>query len=127
MCGVNHQGLQRKLLAETSLTFKSALKLAQSVEASDTQPYILEVHLNDVLVQMELDTGAAVSIITDATYKRIQRESFVSALQPADSMLQAYTGHHIQVLGLTRVKVRYDKDELCLPVHVVHGGGPNLD
>ena len=34
VCGVNHQGLQRKLLAETSLTFKSALKLAQSVEAS---------------------------------------------------------------------------------------------
>ena len=33
VCGVNHQGLQQKLLAETNLTFKSALKLAQSVEA----------------------------------------------------------------------------------------------
>jgi hypothetical protein len=80
---------------------------------------MLEVHLNDIPVQMELDTGAAVSIITNATYKRIQRESFVSALQPAESKLRAYTGHHIQVLGLTRVKVRYDKVDLCLSVHVV--------
>jgi hypothetical protein len=67
---------------------------------------LLEVHLNDVPVQMELDTGATVSIITNATYKHIQRKSFVSALQPADSKLRAYTGHYVQVLGLTSVKVR---------------------
>ena len=35
VCGVNHPGIQRKLLAEVDLTFKSALKLAQTMESSE--------------------------------------------------------------------------------------------
>ena len=33
VCGVNHSGIQRKLLSEGELTYASALKLAQSIEA----------------------------------------------------------------------------------------------
>jgi len=35
VCGVNHKGIQRKLLAQTDLTYDKAYALALSVEASD--------------------------------------------------------------------------------------------
>lgn len=75
---------------------------------------------------MQLDTGAAVSVISEATYKRIQRESHVSPLQPAESTLRTYTGEPIQVLGTTSFKARYESKQLCLSLHVVVGSGPNL-
>ena len=75
---------------------------------------------------MEIDTGAAVSIISESTYSNIRQRSFVSPIQPADSKLRTYTGDHIDVLGITQMKVRYDGKELCLSVHVVKGSGPSL-
>ena len=75
---------------------------------------------------MEIDTGAAVSIISESTYSNICQRSFVSPIQPADSKLRTYTGDHIDVLGITQMKVRYDSKELCLSVHVVKGSGPSL-
>ena len=89
-----------------------------------TEPYHIMVTLNDLPVQMELDTGAAVSVISEATYNSIQRES--QALEPSNSRLRTYTGESIQVLGTTRIKARYDKKELSLSIHVVPGSGPNL-
>ncbi len=37
VCVVNHKGIQRKLLAESSLTYDSAIKLALAVEASERE------------------------------------------------------------------------------------------
>jgi hypothetical protein len=73
---------------------------------------------------MELDTGAAVSVINEATYRGIQQT--LPPLQPATGPLRTYTGDCIQVLGITDIKVRYGDKELLLPAHIVNGGGPNL-
>ena len=89
-------------------------------------PYMLDIELNNIPVQMELDTGAAVSIISESTYDDIRQRSFVSLLQPADSTLRTYTGHEIEVLGITKIKVRYEKKKLHLSIHVVKGSGPSL-
>ena len=35
VCGVNHPGIQRKLLSEGDLSYKDALALAQSIEAAE--------------------------------------------------------------------------------------------
>ena len=35
VCGVNHRGIQRKLLAESGLTYDSAIKTALAIEASE--------------------------------------------------------------------------------------------
>ena len=34
MCGINDESIQRRLLAETALTFKKALELAQGMETA---------------------------------------------------------------------------------------------
>ena len=36
VCGVNHQGIQRRLLSEGDLTYKDALALAQSIECAES-------------------------------------------------------------------------------------------
>ena len=35
VCGVNHRGIQRKLLSETDLTFDRAFAIAQTIESAD--------------------------------------------------------------------------------------------
>jgi len=37
-----------------------------------SQPYQLDVHLNDLHMKMELDTGAAVSIINTTVFDKLQ-------------------------------------------------------
>ena len=45
-------------------------------------PYFLDLILNDVPVKMELDTGAAVSIINEATLESIRQSSGDLPLHP---------------------------------------------
>lgn len=91
-----------------------------------SNPYIIQPTLNSVPVKMELDTGAAVSLICESTYKEIQRSSPFTYLQPVERKLHTYTGTCIEVLGIFQVHVRCKDKHLLLPIHVVHGGGPNL-
>ena len=42
VCGVNHRGIQRKLLAETGLTYESAYTLALAAEASERDTEALQ-------------------------------------------------------------------------------------
>ena len=91
------------------------------------EPYRLEVFVNEVLIQMELDTGAAISVINETTHNHIEQESGrPNTLQPTDKALRSYSGHAIQVLGTADVKARYGDKEIVVPIHVVSGGGPNL-
>jgi len=48
-------------------------------------PILLDFTLNQVPVQFELDTGAAVSILNKATYEKVLRSSQLPPLSPAKS------------------------------------------
>ena len=41
-----------------------------SVEGSDTKPYIVSLSLNDAPLQMEMDTGATRTIMSEKTYRK---------------------------------------------------------
>lgn len=64
-----------------------------------SEPYWLNVVVNDVPVRMELDTGASVSIINKATYNSIQQQTYAAPLEHLQSNLRTYMGERIQVLG----------------------------
>ena len=96
------------------------------LSSKPSKPYYLDVTLNDVLVQMELDTGAAVSVINSATYNSLRQQTHVSPLQSTDTSLHTYTGAAIKVMGITKVRAKYGGKELYLSIHVVGGDGPNL-
>ena len=75
--------------------------------------------INGKLLQMEVDTGAAVSIISEQTKNRL---NLTVPLASPSVVLRTYAGEAMSVLGEMKVEVEY-KDQLTLMV--VKGDGPN--
>ena len=72
---------------------------------------------------MELDTGAAVSVISSTAKAKLFPQ-----LKPESTsvILATYTGEKISVLGQIMVDVKYGKQHKTLPLYVVKGDGPSL-
>ena len=90
---------------------------------SPKQGIILMVDLAGSQVQMELDTGAAVSIVSEKTY-HTQLSSW--PLESASVKLKTYGGEPIQVLGKLTLPVKYENQSHNLPLYVVVGDKPAL-
>lgn len=63
------------------------------------QPLLESVTVNGVPVVMEMDTGAAFSVITQTTYQKIAQQNEIKDLEHSDLKLRSYTGETIQVFG----------------------------
>ena len=75
------------------------------------------------VLHMEVDTRAALSIISEQTKNR--RFSNIP-LKPPSVVLRTYTGETLSVLGEMVAKVEYKDQSHDLTVVVVKGDGPNL-
>ena len=87
-------------------------------------PICVDMLIEGYEVQMEVDTGAAVSVISEATLKSLPKEIDV---HPSQVNLKSYTGEPIPTVGQVLVRVQYknqSQDNLCLIV--TKGDGPNL-
>ena len=73
---------------------------------------------------MEVDTGAALSIISEQTYKDLWSDP--PQLQPCSSVLKTYTGEVIRVKGMIDVDVIYKDQKASLSLIVTLGRGPSL-
>ena len=74
-------------------------------------------------VLMELDTGAAVSILSSATWTTL----FLSRqLKKTNTVLKTLSGERLQPIGCADVNVQYKSQYITLPVLVLEGEGPNL-
>ncbi|XP_077561825.1 uncharacterized protein LOC144178135 isoform X3 [Haemaphysalis longicornis] len=79
--------------------------------------------INGVLVNMELDTGAAVSVMSTTQFRQL----FPSAvLEPTRVKLRTYTGALVQPQGLSLVNVQHGDYSASLPLYVVDHKGPPL-
>ena len=74
---------------------------------------------------MILDTGAAVSIIIEATYWTLWLAEGPS-VQPSTTALNTYTGEPIHVKGSMTLHVQHNDQSVELPVVLVEGAGPPL-
>ena len=79
-------------------------------------------------VDMEVDTGAAFSLISEATFNKLWNSDTKPPLQSSGLPLplRTYTGEPIQVLGSINVTVKDNQQETQLPLLVVGGDGPSL-
>ena len=93
-----------------------------TVAGSGQNPIVLKITVNDLPIQMELDTGASLSLLNQQTYKKVPNLQ----LQPTDVQLKTYTGEVVQILGEAKVTVNYGEQTQQLTVYVVNGNGPNL-
>ena len=94
------------------------------LENQNHPPINVNLLVNEHQVRMELDTGAAISVISEQIYKTVLSQQ--PPLQVSNLQLHAYTGEKLTVLGQVSVNVQYGDQSLGLPVIVVSGTGPNL-
>jgi len=85
-------------------------------------PININLHVNNRPVTFQLDTGAALSVISHNDHKKF----IGTPIKPKSCSLQTYTGELISVLGETRVDVLYENQLYKLPLLVVNGEGPPL-
>ena len=91
---------------------------------SRVAPIPVTVIANGQPLEMEVDTGAAVSLISEDTYKA-KFKDFV-ALKSSDITLRSYSGHFLTVMGTADLEITYKNQKSTLPLVVVSGQSPSL-
>ena len=95
-----------------------------TLESQRRAPIIVNLKLNGRQTAMELDTGAAVSVMSKASYEKIS--DGCSNLDDTSLRLRTYTGEMVKPLGTANVEVRYQEQKCMLPVTVVESNAPTL-
>jgi len=93
------------------------------VKDTRVQPLIIQLELDGATVPFEVDTGAAVTIISQRTKQKFLLQV---CLKPSQVTLQTYTAQPMKVLGELHVNVKYGKHDGIHKLFVVEGLGPNL-
>lgn len=97
-----------------------------SIPYKRIQPIKVTLRLNQIPIEMEVDTGASLSIINQSTFAALQHHDKTIVLKPTQVKFRTYTGGLITVMGLTEVIVEYKKQSFKQPVFVVSGDKPCL-
>lgn len=72
---------------------------------------------------MEIDTGSAVTMVSDAIYEKLLQHL---PMQPTSLILKTYTGEPVPTKGLIYVTVQMNGQSAKLPLYVVKGNFPAL-
>ena len=118
---------------------KSVKKVQDEENDSDTEmytvfksktdkekPYQVSLELDGVEIEMEVDTGASLTVISEDTLKQVKKRAYLP-LQKGTRRLKTYTGQEIPVAGVCKFDVSYKgRPSETLEVVVVKGQGPNL-
>ena len=91
--------------------------------SKSVHPMTVDKTIKGCLLKREIDTGAAVSIISQATYQKLFSEVPLNA---APLHLKTYTGEHIKVVGEMITQAQYGSQVKELGLIVVQGEGPSL-
>ena len=86
-------------------------------------PIYVSVILDQKSCEMQLDTGATVSILPKVLYDQQFNQWPIHGTK---IKLKAYNGVRIPVYGEVHLPVVYEQQELVLPLIVVDGDGPPL-
>nr|XP_037273188.1 uncharacterized protein LOC119165101 [Rhipicephalus microplus] len=87
------------------------------------QPYEVEVQIAGQLVKMQVDTGAAVSLVPECVYQQLKQPP---QLEKCEMKLKTYGRATLQVKGQAEVLVDYKRQRKVLPIIVVPGEKPAL-
>ena len=89
-------------------------------------PILVTLKVNGSDLEMELDTGATLSVISEQTYHKLFPTGKAPTLRNVTTQLTTYTGEAIEILGEIEVTVQYKGQEKKLNLLVVTGEGPSL-
>lgn len=110
---------------DTGQTFDGGVDLfaVDSSKGDIVKPYHVYVSVNGARVKMEVDTGAAVSVISDSLYQ-CRFESVT--LSPANCVLKTYSQESLQLIGKFTARVKCKEVTKKLELLIVKGKGPAL-
>ena len=97
-----------------------------NVTGSPVQPLKVTVIANNANLEMEVDTGASTSIISEQTYNQLWPQDRRPILQPTAVKLRTYSGEQLNIKGVITVEVQYNGQSESLPLIVANGQGPSL-
>ena len=86
-------------------------------------PYQVDNIIEGTPLSMEIDTGAAVSLISENTQKELFPDASLDASQVE---LMTYTGERMDVVGQWNVQANCGRQSTTLSLIVVTGDGPSL-
>ena len=95
-----------------------------SGQKKGAKPIKVKVSLNNANLEMEVDTGARYSIISEATYNGLRSNDQAPKLTYTNENLRTYTGELLKVLGAIDVTVQYQSQRIQLRAIVAAGSGP---
>ena len=93
------------------------------VGPTTAEPIVVELKIEGRKLEMEVDTGAAYSIISERTRQTVFADM---KLRKSKILLKTYTDERIKVLGQLHVHVNYGDQKAPLVLLVVDGEGPAL-
>ncbi|KFD46136.1 hypothetical protein M513_12978 [Trichuris suis] len=88
-------------------------------------PFATTVHLNGMAVKMEVDSGAAFTLISEATFRRLSANTHLD-LVPFAPVLRDFQGQTVSIIGASDVTVEYGTFNGILQVVIVKGNRSNL-
>lgn len=98
-------------------------KFVFNIRSLQGEPMYEHVLVNKINIKFELDSGSAVTVISDDIYFKY----FVNVpLKSSTKILQSYNGSYINSLGVITLLFTYKSKSKLLDVFVVKGGGPPL-
>ena len=74
------------------------------------KPLVVSVKLNSVELEMELDTGASISAISEATYNGLRPQGKAPAIQESQVKLKTDSGEQLSMKRAIEVEVQH-KDQ----------------
>ena len=86
----------------------------------------MTVKLNNSTLDMELDTGASFSIISEKTFNSLWSTQARPKLEASSVKLHTYTKEAMRVIGSITVEATYKTQAKTLPLLVVAGEGPSV-
>ena len=86
-------------------------------------PFCVELGIEERRVQLDIDTGSAVTLVLERTWKKWNLDV---KLRNSRVLRRTYTGDPISVVGEAKVIVSYNQRLSTLVLYVVKGTGPSL-
>ena len=88
---------------------------------------MVSVDINGATLSMEIDTGSAVSLISEETFSELWHQGKSPCLESTSIRLRTYSGEELRVVGRAVVRVGCGgREEEELGLVVVSGKGPSL-
>ena len=90
------------------------------------KPLLIKVNLNRHLVELEVDTGASLTVINSKTFDIIK--SGLEQIERSESNVKSktYSGEIIRAQGQAVIPIKYENQSLKCTMYIIEEDRPNL-